>query len=582
MDNTSNLDMILENTDMIDVMEGYIDLQRKTDEQYVALCPFHEDKNPSFSVNPVKGVYHCFGCGASGNLITFLEKINHEDFMQSVNRLSKISGIKFNTRELSEDEKRLKKRHEIINDLQDLLQHSLFSKKFKNILEIVKSRGLTDEEIKKSGIGFCDQSTLVKYFNANDIPLDLQMQTKLVELKNNTAYYPLENRITFPIKNLNGQIIGFSGGRTQNDVQPKYKHSIHLDEGPGFFYQNLNDNQKITIVEGFYDQISLSVSGIKNVVATLGTSAGASKEKVRPLLERTNDFVICMDGDLPGLQSSVKMARLLKTENQFKDTKVSLVMIPEDLDPDDYRKKYGKDELLKIYQKNQFNEIQLRSKIILNQKDKYSKEDLIKNVIKNLRYADDPLQRELFVSDIAKTFGLSEDAINEYYDKNDKTEDSIDVESMFDEIDDVVSTVAPIGNEPEDISIKIKEQAVISYLMKHPEEHNDFEDSELVLHHDFAINSLKIIERYIDKYHKLDVHNLLKRLKNNFAVEQMFIENATKLDVSKDEYEEIIDELSDDDTRREELLKDLQEGTSSEKLNLDDYLQRLRESGDLK
>ena len=126
-ENKSNLDTILDSVDMIDVMERYIDLKRVKDDKYIALCPFHSDKNPSFNVNPEKGVYHCFGCGASGNLITFLENINNESFIDAAKELGEISGIEFQTKQLSEQELKFKRRHELMNKLQLILQHTLFT-----------------------------------------------------------------------------------------------------------------------------------------------------------------------------------------------------------------------------------------------------------------------------------------------------------------------------------------------------------------------------------------------------------------------------------------------------------------------
>lgn len=598
MDDTSNLNEIVENVDMIEVMEGYIDLERKKDNQYIAICPFHEDRNPSFSVNPIKGVYHCFGCGASGNLISFLEQINNEDFIATINRLSKISGIKFNQRELTENEKKMIKRHDIINQMQDIMQHSLFSKEFKDVLDVIKSRGLNEEQIKASGLGYCDENRIKKYFRANDIPLDLQLQTKLVDVKGSHVFYPIKNRITFPIKNIDGQIIGFSGGRIDQETQPKYKHSIHLDEGPGFFYQDGYSivNSKITIVEGFYDQISLSVSGIKNVVATLGTTAGASDDKVKSLLTKSNDFVICMDGDLPGLKSAAKMSRLLKDKNDFKDSKVSLVFLPNDLDPDDYRRKFGSKRLKEIYQKKRFNEAQFRSKIetkeFLNHPT--SKEDLIKNIVKNLKFADDDVQKELFISEISNSFRLSEDAIQSYYDKwceenNDnetETEQQIDFNDLFESFDSISSELDSVSIEPDDVSLNAKESALISYIIKHPEEIISFEDPEIIFHHKYALNSLRILRSYYHKKDKIDVKDINRQLKDDFAVEQMFIKKSLDLNVTEDEYHSIIDELinqSKDNIQREELLKDLQSNIEVQNdFNIDKYLDELRESEDLK
>lgn len=599
-ENKSNLDTILDSVDMIDVMERYIDLKRVKDDKYIALCPFHSDKNPSFNVNPEKGVYHCFGCGASGNLITFLENINNESFIDVAKELGEISGIEFQTKQLSEQELKFKRRHELMNKLQLILQHTLFTAAGKKALQSIKDRGLTEKQIKEYGLGYCDEKSINRYFRANDINLDEQLQTKLVELKNGAISYPIDGRVTFMIKNINGNPIGFSGGRIDKESLPKYKHSIFLDEGPGFFYQdNYFSNQPITIVEGFYDQLSLSMSGINNVISTLGTSAGASDKKVRALLSKSNNFTICMDGDNPGKESAIKLAEMLKNNNEFNDTKVKLVLLPNALDPDDYRKKYSCDKLKEQYNKS-LPLILFAAKYEINKakEDNLDNEQLIKNLVVLTKYADDDIQREMYMNKLSSQFNLSEDALNNYLiqQKNEKDkhnnkennttndEDNLEdntIDELFLQIDDITDSLSSIIDEPSEQALYIQEQSIVAYLMHHKEELNKLNDIDniqlsQIFPHEFAYKSYLFIKKHANN--NIDV--AIKSIDSEHAAEQLFLQRAQKLDVNKDEFESNLKDLENNGSARlarEDAIKDIKTDINENNdFNFDDYLQQLR------
>ena len=600
----SNIDDILDNVDMIDVIEEYVDLKELKNNQFIGVCPFHDDKNPSFSVNPEKGVYHCFGCGASGNLITFLENIENKDFTFAIKKLSKISGIPYHTKELTAEEKKLKRRHELMEDVQHMLQHILFTPVGKEALDKIKSRGLSEKDIRLYGLGYCDKKSIEKYFKANDISLDEQIQTKLVELNNNNINYPIEGRITFPIKNINGKPIGFSGGRVKDDVIPKYKHSIFLDEGSGFFFQDsyFGSDKPITIVEGFYDQISLSMCGADNVISSLGTSSGASDDKVKCFLSKSNKFVICMDGDVPGEESAIKLGGMLKKNNDFGDSKVKLVLIPGDIDPDDYRRKFGLDKLKEVYDK----QLSLIDFAAAYEKKKAKEnntnnEDLVKNLIALTKFSDDDIQKEMFLNSLSKEFNLSEDSINSYLtkvkdeeekkdkkEKKETAEDSnftLNLDELFDEVNKNDNAINPIIDEPAEQALYIQEQAIISYLIHHPEELKSIDkmnDAVLqsVFPHDFAYQSYRLIKKEFTKDDNTSVKAMIDGISNDYAIEKLFLERASKLSVDKEEYDADIDALQRDGNIRlikEDVIKDMNTDVKEEnKFDFDDYLNQLR------
>lgn len=406
---------ILDILDPIDVVSGYINLKKSSNNEYTAVCPFHDDKNPSFFINSENGLWFCFGCGQKGNLIQFMEEINKEDYVTSMNRLAKLANVEYSIGELTENERMKRARLEILEKTQNFLAYTLNEKSSEFALNTILSRGFDKEDVVKIGLGFANKDKYDRFFKANNFDIDKQQATRLKSINNNLLIDTIPNRITFPIRNIRGDLLGFSGGRIDKETVPKYKHSIFLDSGSGYFYNDLNINDEdtpITIVEGFFDQMSLEKAGIKNVISSLGTSI--NEEKVKELLNVHRNFVICMDGDDPGLKAATKLSLIIKTLDQFNDVKVSFVLIPDKLDPDDFRQKFGENKLKEVFD-NQLSEIEFRKNII--DKDSFSKEQLLREYIKIGIYADDALQLELYLQELAKEFNVSYDSIKSGYDK---------------------------------------------------------------------------------------------------------------------------------------------------------------------
>lgn len=601
-----NLQVKLADVDIVDVISNYLELTPSgQDGQFLGICPFHDDHNPSMSVSQNKGLFHCFACGAGGDVLTFIEKIEDTDFIGALTKLSELTGINFEMRELTAEEKKLRERNQLMSDLQAYMQHLLFSAIGTPYLKLIKERGLTDDEIRQFGLGYCDPKRLQNFFDANDVQLKEQLTTKLVETRNDRVYYPLANRIIFPLKNLSGNIVGFSGGKTNDEMKPKYRHAVNLDNGSAFFYTNIDPQQPITIVEGFYDQISLELAGVKNVLGTLGTSAGASDNKVRQLLRKNTNFVICMDGDLPGLKAAFKMGKLLYSQNDSHDTHVKFVKLPDGLDPDDFRRKNGRDKLLEVYRK-QYTLPEFKTLIDVDEANEkgFDKERTLKQVVQNLRYSEDKIQAELFAKKLSKQFGVSTDAIKEAYNewlqsrnqrknkqpqsitpkpelatKTIKTPVSSDFERVqYNNLDDQFNSASHNAQEQ---AVYAEEHAIIAYVLKHPQTLSKLMELNLkdvfVTHQ--AFQSLGLVYQYVKHFkpQQVLVSDLCAKLGSQYPVEQVYLQNIANLNPSKQDYQAAIQALQTNGKQlghRDRLLRDLQTGNGDPDKILDE-LRRL-------
>ena len=332
-----------------DYLSKFITLEKRGN-SHVGKCPFHNDKTPSFSVSDEKGLFYCFGCGVGGNVFTFLKKYKNVTFPEALKIVADFLGIKV-------DDKLSKTRINKISSLYKLLleanhyfinqlENSKFAKQY------IRNRGINVECIKKYKLGLCPQhiKNFKNFFDSKGIPeKDLKEVGFIITSKNqHEDFLRFQNRITFPIYNTMGQIVGF-GGRTIVDSKIKYinsPESIVFKKSDNIFglWQNkesIKNNNTLFLVEGYFDVISLSSMNIKNTVATLGTSL--SQTQIEKIWNYTSTPIICYDGDQAGLramnQLSIKILKFLKPGKTMK-----FMMIPNGHDPDSFVQKNGKEK----------------------------------------------------------------------------------------------------------------------------------------------------------------------------------------------------------------------------------------------
>ena len=343
------IDRLVEDSDIVSVINHYISLTKKGN-NYTCCCPFHEEKTPSFVVSPQKAIFHCFGCGAGGNVLTFIKDYEGLNFVEAVEKLAELNNVTV-PRENTFGNDNFKKIYEINDIVANFYFDALKNPKQKTIVQYLKRRGISGQTAKNFKIGFAD-------FNQNELLKVLQSkfsEKEILEsgnfLKNEKGFYPfLRNRVTFPIFNSTGKTIGF-GGRVTDDSMPKYlnsKDSKFFNKTRELYgFNNAKKDHKtedFIVTEGYMDVVMLSEYGINNAVASLGTAFSQNHMNLMFKLRRKITF--CFDSDEAGLKAAWR-ALQISLKNVVDDKTVRFLFLPEGYDPDSFVKENGEQEFYK-------------------------------------------------------------------------------------------------------------------------------------------------------------------------------------------------------------------------------------------
>jgi DNA primase len=353
----SFIDDILERSDIVELIDSRVKL-KKTGRNYQALCPFHDEKTPSFSVNPDKQYYYCFGCGAGGNAISFLMDYERSDFPETIEKLAQHLGLQVPREDnpvLEAQQKAKKSIYDLLEQASNFYQQQLRQHSNKaSPINYLKGRGLTGDICKQFGIGYAPPGwdNLLKQLGQSEENKQLLAEGgMLIEKDNGQGFYDrFRERLMFPIRDNRGRTIAF-GGRVLNDDKPKYLNS---PETPVFHKQTelyglfearkANRHlERLLMVEGYMDVVALAQFGINWAVATLGTSAGtAHMEKV---FRHCNEVIFCFDGDEAGRKAADRALEavipLMQDGRQAK-----FLLLPEGEDPDSLVRSVGTEQFL--------------------------------------------------------------------------------------------------------------------------------------------------------------------------------------------------------------------------------------------
>lgn len=348
----SFIDDLLLRVDLVDLIDSYVPL-KKTGSNFVARCPFHNEKTPSFSVNREKQLYHCFGCGAGGNAISFLMDYNHLDFVEAVEDLASYAGIPVPREQFdaprSVAQQNLPDVYAVLQQVADFyVEELLKNQEAKKAVDYLCARGVNEEIAKEFAIGYApaDWQVLGRRFP----PKTLQDAGLLVSKEGGKSYDRFRGRLMFPIRDKRGRVIGF-GGRVLDDSVPKYLNSpetevFHKGREVYGLYELLrkqNKPQRILVVEGYLDVIALHQFGVPYAVATLGTAT--SKAHLELLFRFSSELVFCFDGDAAGQEAAWRAmdAALpcLKGGRQ-----VRIMLLPQGSDPDSLIREIGVDRFV--------------------------------------------------------------------------------------------------------------------------------------------------------------------------------------------------------------------------------------------
>ncbi len=405
------VDEIKSRCNIVDVIGQVVPL-KKTGSNHKGVCPFHNEKTPSFVVSETKQIYTCFGCGATGDAIEFVEKYYNVEFKEAIEKIAGQYGIEIKSASPGDG-----KRDELyeINREAATFFYKAFIKADNTGYNYMKKRGIDISTLKKFGVGYADSEwdSLYNHFKDKGVDVKLLMELGLISESKGKYFDKYRNRIMFPIINTRGKIIGF-GGRAIGDDSPKYLNSpeskVFMKKnnlyGINLTRQEIDKEDYAILVEGYMDVISLYESGIRNVCASLGTALTENQAK---LLKRyTNNIILSYDADVAGQTASLRGMDILYKEN----CKVKVLQVSDGKDPDEFVRKRGKEAFIKLA-KEALPYADYKLYLLQNKYDINTTEgsiDLLKEAAKILKELT-PIEAEAYIKKLAKDTKISESAI---------------------------------------------------------------------------------------------------------------------------------------------------------------------------
>ncbi len=420
---SSAVEEIKARCNIVDVIGSVVTLKRGGS-SYMACCPFHNEKTPSFSVSESKQFYHCFGCGESGDVFSFVQKYYNVSFGEAVEKLAAQYGVTIERETTALSRKRAEMLG--VNKLAAKYFYENIRKKGNAGYKYIRERGLTDETIKSFGLGYApDEWTgLVDYLTENKVSKETMTELGLCSQKGSRIYDKYRSRLIFPIIDTRNNVIGF-GGRIIGDGEPKYLNS---SESPVFLKKNnlfglnmakdyIQKEGFAFLVEGYMDMVSLYQNGICNVVASLGTSLTENQAK---LLKRyCSKVILCYDADAAGIKAAIRGIDVLKAA----EMEVKVLHVENAKDPDEYVKKYGRDAFINLMLNKSLDHVDY--KVALIQK-KYNRKNNSENVkfikaVAGVLSSLNPAEQEVYTNYLSKKLGISEDTLLKEINKTGET-----------------------------------------------------------------------------------------------------------------------------------------------------------------
>ena len=404
--------------DIISIIGSYIPLTQKG-KNYFCVCPFHDDHSPSMSLSTEKQIYKCFSCGATGNVFTFVSEYENVSFIEAVSIVANKCGMELSQATIKSNTSQIfKEEHEIMELSQKFFQNNLRTDAGKEALNYLKERGINDDIIKEFGIGLSIDSndSLLTLLTKKNYDIKKLSDIGLINIVNGKTYDMFTRRITFPLWDKDGNIVGFSARiyRGEKDVS-KYMNSREskiFKKGETLYnYHNAKDaakrEKKIIVVEGFMDAIRISASGIKNVVALQGTAM--TQEQITLLKKLRVKVILCLDNDNAGLLATVNNGEELVKN----DIETHVIRLSGEKDPDEYIIANGADAFLDNVN-NPLTFFEFKLNYLKHNKDLNNVEDLsayINDVLKNLANNSDLILREVTLNKLAKDYDISLDVL---------------------------------------------------------------------------------------------------------------------------------------------------------------------------
>ena len=428
----ATVEKILDATEIVDVISDFVTLKRRG-ANYIACCPFHNEKTPSFSVSPSKGIFKCFGCGKAGSAVTFVMEHEQMTYPEALKYLARKYGIEVHEQEESAEDTadRLKR--------ESMIAVSEFASKFYadtlfNTAEghsvglsyFRQKRGFSDETIRKFGLGWSPSgrsfagepaaATLPRTALQNGYKAEYLLSTGLCYEHGGELVDKFRERVIFPIHSLSGRVIAF-GGRTlrEDKTVAKYLNSPESDiyhksrslYGIYFAKSAIAREQKCYLVEGYTDVISMHQAGIENVTASSGTSL--TTDQIRLIKRFTNNVTVLYDGDAAGIKASLRGINMLLEEGMI----IKVVLLPDGEDPDSFARSHTRQEILDFLSEHETDFIEFKYDLLSStiERDPIRKAELIRDIIDTIAVIPDQIARSVYIEQCAQRLGMKEDVL---------------------------------------------------------------------------------------------------------------------------------------------------------------------------
>jgi len=433
--------LVKDSVDIVGVVSDYVKTLKKSGKNWVGLCPFHNDKKPSFSVSEDYKIYKCFSCGETGDVLKFVEKIEGITFVDSVVLLAKRAGIVIDVS--GEGDEYTGKRNDIIlfnTRTAKLFNHFLLEKnEGKVALDYLTSRGIDNDIIQIFNLGYApkEYGRLENILLSRGLNKEILIDSGLFSVGERGLKTLLFDRVVFPIYNYMNECVGFGGRVLNNDVKPKYlntSETVVYKKSQLLYGINVaKDEMRKTgisyLVEGYVDVIACYKNGIKNVVAPCGTAV--TTEQVKLLSRFSSEIILLLDGDSAGLKGAF---RALKEGANLDSVKFSVILLPDEMDPDDYFNKYGVDEFKNIVN-NRIDAFDFCVNYVtkgVNLKDYNKLVEVLKYLFDYIYLWENIIVRDLLIEKMSALLGINKESLlsefNKYkgfHNKNDKVEEKI-------------------------------------------------------------------------------------------------------------------------------------------------------------
>jgi len=411
------IDRILDAAQIYDVVSDFVTL-RKRGVNYVGLCPFHDDKTPSFYVSPAKGLCKCFACGKGGNAVHFIMEHEQMSYPEALKYLAKKYGIEIKERELSSEEKIAQSEREslfIVNNFardyfQNILKNHVDGRSIG--MAYFRSRGFRDDIIEKFQLGYCTEShdALAQEALKKGYKKDYLVKTGLCyETDDHRLRDRFWGRVIFPVHTLSGKVVAFGGrvlaGATKgvkvkyvNSPESEIYHKSNELYGIYFAKQAIVKQDRCFLVEGYTDVISMHQSGIENVVASSGTAL--TPGQIRMIHRFTNNMTVLYDGDAAGIKASIRGIDMLLEEGM----NIKVCLLPDGDDPDSFARKHNATEFQAFIQENETDFIRFKTNLLLEDagKDPIKRAELIGNLVQSISIIPEAIVRDVYIKECAQ------------------------------------------------------------------------------------------------------------------------------------------------------------------------------------